>query len=111
MDCGKEGGLGARAGDAVRDAEPGEKENPRAAQTSSPLPIEKWGMLPGALGQGHGCGIGLGKAPGHGLSSEWPGGGDLDGTQKGHTEGPPRAQKAETVPEEPLPAFPAVNSL
>lgn len=33
-----EGGLGARAGDAVRDVEPGEEENPGAAQTSSLFP-------------------------------------------------------------------------
>lgn len=106
MDCGKED-WGARAGDAVRDAEPGEEENPRAARTSFPLPVEKLGALPGALG--HGRAIGLGKAVGSAVNGQ--GEGTWTGHKRDTQRGPPRAQKGETVPEEPLPAFPAVNSL
>lgn len=101
--------TGSESGRCCQRCGAGRGGKPWSGTNLFPLPRQKPGALPGALG--HGRAIGLGKAPGHGLSSEWPGGGDLDGTQKGHTEGPPRAQKGETVPEEPLPAFPAVNSL
>jgi len=85
-----EGGLGARAGDAVRDAERGEEESPPAAsvaaQTSFPLAVEKpaglgelWQRLglvpepqlcvgtprPERMASGHAAGAGLGKAQGH----------------------------------------------
>lgn len=60
-------------------------------------------------------GSSAGKVPGPASAlacTEWPGGGELAGTQSGHTEGPARAQKGEPVPEEQPPlAFSAANSL
>lgn len=78
----------------------GEKENPPAAASAAAQTSSLLAAGPGALQQRFGVipesepcilEVGLGKAQDHWSLplawTEWEGGGELDGTQKGHTEG------------------------
>lgn len=125
-----EGGLGARAGDAVRDVQRWERRKAlqQQAQQHKPPPSRhreagRTGSAaaavqacPGALavsGKPFGChgwhqaataGAGLGKAQGH-RSLLWhvlngQGVGNWMGHKRGTERGPPWSQKGETVPEE-----------
>lgn len=108
MDCGKEDRERERAMlSEMRSRE--RRKNPRAAQTSSLFPP----------GKRERCREPSDTAMASGwerlLATDSPVNGRGEGTWTGHKRdtqrGPLRAQKGETVPEEPLPAFPAVNSL